>query len=94
MPLEHSPPARQTISQSQAQDVLNPTPRAPFDGTPAVLLLKAQLDRGPVKEGAAPSKEEGRVPRRSNSFLGVVNGFPGMSRTTFRGTGEVDEEEE
>ncbi|MBW0577022.1 hypothetical protein O181_116737, partial [Austropuccinia psidii MF-1] len=42
---------------------------------------------GPIKEGAAPSRKEGRVPRRSNSFSGVVGGFPGMSRTTFRGPG-------
>ncbi|MBW0573893.1 hypothetical protein O181_113608, partial [Austropuccinia psidii MF-1] len=43
---------------------------------------------GPIKEGAAPSRKEGRVPRRSNSFSGVVGRFPGMSRTTFRGPGE------
>ncbi|MBW0575657.1 hypothetical protein O181_115372 [Austropuccinia psidii MF-1] len=83
MPIENSPPARQTRSQARAQAVLTPTPRAPLDGTPAVPPLKAQLDRGPIKEGAAPSRKEGRVPRRSNSFSGVVGGFPGMSRTTF-----------
>ncbi|MBW0549854.1 hypothetical protein O181_089569 [Austropuccinia psidii MF-1] len=33
--------------------------------------LKAQLDRGPIKEGAAPSRKKGRVQRRSNSFSGV-----------------------
>ncbi|MBW0535062.1 hypothetical protein O181_074777 [Austropuccinia psidii MF-1] len=68
--------------------------KAPLDGTPAVPPLKAQLDRGPIKEGAAPSRKEGRVPRRSNFFSGVVGGFPGMSRTTFRGPGEEGEEEE
>ncbi|MBW0506316.1 hypothetical protein O181_046031 [Austropuccinia psidii MF-1] len=94
MPLQHSPPARQTRSQARAKAVLTPTPRAPLDGTPAVPPLKAQLDRGPIKEGAAPSRKEGRVPRRSNSFSGVVGGFPGMSRTTFRGPGEDGEEEE
>ncbi|MBW0504886.1 hypothetical protein O181_044601 [Austropuccinia psidii MF-1] len=73
MPLQHSPPARQTRSQAQAQAVLTPTPRAPLDGTPAVPPLKAQLDRGPIKEGAVPSRKEGRVPRRSNSFSGVVH---------------------
>ncbi|MBW0477257.1 hypothetical protein O181_016972 [Austropuccinia psidii MF-1] len=78
MPLQHSPPARQTRSQA----VLTPTPRAPLDGTPAVPPLKAQ------------SRKEGRVPRRSNSFSGVVGSFPGMSRTTFRGPGEDGEEEE
>ncbi|MBW0591243.1 hypothetical protein O181_130958, partial [Austropuccinia psidii MF-1] len=45
-------------------------------------------------EGAAPSRKEGRVPRRSNSFSGVVGGFPGMSRTSFKGPGEDGEEEE
>ncbi|MBW0488504.1 hypothetical protein O181_028219 [Austropuccinia psidii MF-1] len=59
MPLQHSPPARQTRSQARSQAVLTPTPRAPLDGTPAVLPMKAQLDRGPVKEGAEPSKKEG-----------------------------------
>ena len=34
------------------------------------------------------------MPRRSNSFSGVVGGFPGMSRTSFKGPGEDGEEEE
>ncbi|MBW0523175.1 hypothetical protein O181_062890 [Austropuccinia psidii MF-1] len=37
---------------------------------------------------------EGRGTRRSNSFLGVVSGFPGLSRTSFKGPGEDSEEEE
>ncbi|MBW0573357.1 hypothetical protein O181_113072 [Austropuccinia psidii MF-1] len=78
MPLQHSPPARQTRSQAQAQDFLTPTPRAPLNETPEVPPLKAQLDRGPIKEGEAPSRKEGRVPRRSTSFSGVVGGFLGM----------------
>ncbi|MBW0548557.1 hypothetical protein O181_088272 [Austropuccinia psidii MF-1] len=94
MPLHHSPPARQTRSQARTQAVLTPTPRAPLDGTPSVSQLMAKLDRGPILEGAAPFRKEGRVPRRSNSFSGVVGGFPGMSRTTFRGPGEDGEEEE
>ncbi|MBW0552482.1 hypothetical protein O181_092197 [Austropuccinia psidii MF-1] len=36
MPIQHSPPARQTRSQDRAQAVLTPTPRAPLDGSPAV----------------------------------------------------------
>ncbi|MBW0588005.1 hypothetical protein O181_127720 [Austropuccinia psidii MF-1] len=94
MPLKHSPPSRKTRSQAQAQAALTPTPRAPLDGTPAVPPLKAQLDRGPIKEEGAPSRKEGRVPRRSNHFSGVVGGSQGMSRTTFRGTGEDGEEKE
>ncbi|MBW0589727.1 hypothetical protein O181_129442 [Austropuccinia psidii MF-1] len=88
MPLQHSPPARQTRSQAQTQAVLTPTPRVPLDGTPAVPQLRAQLDRGPRMEGAAPSRKEGRVPRRSNSFSGVVESFPGISSTSLKGPGE------
>ncbi|MBW0575872.1 hypothetical protein O181_115587 [Austropuccinia psidii MF-1] len=94
MPLQHSPPARQTRSQARTQAVLTPTPRVPLDGTPAVPQLRAQLDRGPRMEGAAPSRKEGRVPRRSNSFSGVVGSFPGISRTSLKGPGEDGEEEE
>ncbi|MBW0570295.1 hypothetical protein O181_110010 [Austropuccinia psidii MF-1] len=35
MPVQHSPPARQTRSQARAQASLTQTPRAPLDGTPA-----------------------------------------------------------
>ncbi|MBW0467678.1 hypothetical protein O181_007393 [Austropuccinia psidii MF-1] len=38
--------------------------------------------------------KEGRGPRRSISVSGVVGSFPGLSRTTFKGTGEDYEEEE
>ncbi|MBW0527831.1 hypothetical protein O181_067546 [Austropuccinia psidii MF-1] len=54
----------------------------------------AKLERGPNLEGAAPSRKEGRGPRRSSSFSGVVGGFPVTSRTIFRGPGEDGEEEE
>ncbi|MBW0489350.1 hypothetical protein O181_029065 [Austropuccinia psidii MF-1] len=40
------------------------------------------------------SRKEGRVPRRSSSFSGVVGRFLGASRTTFRGPGQDGEEEE
>ncbi|MBW0532329.1 hypothetical protein O181_072044 [Austropuccinia psidii MF-1] len=45
-------------------------------------------------EGAAPSRKEGRGPRRSASLSGVVGGFTRLSRTTFKGPGEDGEEEE
>ncbi|MBW0562139.1 hypothetical protein O181_101854 [Austropuccinia psidii MF-1] len=45
-------------------------------------------------EGAAPSRKEGTVPKRSSSFSGVVGGFPGLSRTTLKGPDEDGEEEE
>ncbi|MBW0469619.1 hypothetical protein O181_009334 [Austropuccinia psidii MF-1] len=43
-------------------------------------------------EGAALSRKEGRGPRRSNSFSGVVDRFSGLSRTPFKGSGEEEEE--
>ncbi|MBW0540562.1 hypothetical protein O181_080277 [Austropuccinia psidii MF-1] len=45
MPIQHSPPARQTRSQARTQAVFTPTSRAPLDGTPEVPQLRAQLDR-------------------------------------------------
>ncbi|MBW0471168.1 hypothetical protein O181_010883 [Austropuccinia psidii MF-1] len=81
-------------SQARAQSVLTPTPRVSIGSTPAVPQLRAQLDGGPHLEGAAPSRKEGREQRRSSSFSGVVGVFPGLSRTTFKGTGEDGEEEE
>ncbi|MBW0555793.1 hypothetical protein O181_095508 [Austropuccinia psidii MF-1] len=45
-------------------------------------------------EGAAPSRKEGRRPRRSSSFSGVVGRFPGLSRTSLKVPGEDDENEE
>ncbi|MBW0574545.1 hypothetical protein O181_114260 [Austropuccinia psidii MF-1] len=94
MPTQHSPPARQTRSQPRTEAVLTPTQRAPLDGSIVVSQLRAKLDRGPILEGAAPSRKEGRGPRISNSFSGVAGGFPGASRTIFRGPGEDGEEEE
>ncbi|MBW0493117.1 hypothetical protein O181_032832 [Austropuccinia psidii MF-1] len=71
--MQHTPPARKTRSQARAQYVHTPTPRAALDGTPAVPQLRVQLDRGPCREGAAPSRKEGKGPRRSRSFSGVEN---------------------
>ncbi|MBW0486198.1 hypothetical protein O181_025913 [Austropuccinia psidii MF-1] len=94
MPFQHSPPERHTISHTRAQSDLTPTPRAPLDGTPEIPQLRAHLDRGPAMEGAEPSREEGRGTRRSDSFSGVAGAFSGISRTTLRGPGEDDAEEE
>ncbi|MBW0477575.1 hypothetical protein O181_017290 [Austropuccinia psidii MF-1] len=44
-------------------------------------------------EAAAPSRKEGRGPRRSIPLSGVGI-FPGIARTTFKGPGEDCEEEE
>ncbi|MBW0554398.1 hypothetical protein O181_094113 [Austropuccinia psidii MF-1] len=94
MPVENSPAARQTRSPARTQAVLTQTPRDPLVGTPAIPQLRAQLDRGPRMEGAAPFRKEGRLPRRSSSLSGVVGGFPGLSRTNLKVPGEDDEEEE
>ncbi|MBW0585255.1 hypothetical protein O181_124970 [Austropuccinia psidii MF-1] len=94
MPLQHSPPARHTRSQGRTQAVLTANPRAPLHGTTALSQLRAKLDRGPISEGAAPSRKKGRGPRRSISFSGVVGRFPGTLRTIFRGPGQDGEEEE
>ncbi|MBW0461466.1 hypothetical protein O181_001181 [Austropuccinia psidii MF-1] len=45
-------------------------------------------------EGEAPSRKEGRGPRRSRLFPGAVGTFPGMSKTSFKGLGEDGQEEE
>ncbi|MBW0526566.1 hypothetical protein O181_066281 [Austropuccinia psidii MF-1] len=94
MHVQHSPPARKTSSQARAQAVLTPAPSIPLDRTLVAPQLRAQLDKGSHLEGEAPSRKEGRVPRRSSSFPGVVLGFPGLSRTTFKGSSEDGEEEE
>ncbi|MBW0496703.1 hypothetical protein O181_036418 [Austropuccinia psidii MF-1] len=94
MPIQHSPSATQTTSQARTQAVFTPIHRAPLDGTPAGSQLRANLDRGPILEGAARSRKDGRIPRRSSSFSGVVGGVPGTSRTIFKGPGEDGEEEE
>ncbi|MBW0537488.1 hypothetical protein O181_077203 [Austropuccinia psidii MF-1] len=94
MHIQNSPPERQTRYQARTQSVLAPTPRAPLDGTLAVPQLRAHLDRGSNVEGAAASRKEGRVPRRSNSLSGVVGGFQGLSSTTLKGPGDDGEEEE
>ncbi|MBW0544524.1 hypothetical protein O181_084239 [Austropuccinia psidii MF-1] len=94
MPIQHSPPERQTRSQDRTQAFLTSTPRAPIEDTPEVPQLRAQLDRGPIMEGEAPSRSKGRGPRRSSSFSGVVRRFPGLSRTSIKVPIEDDEEEE
>ncbi|MBW0475811.1 hypothetical protein O181_015526 [Austropuccinia psidii MF-1] len=45
-------------------------------------------------EREAPSRKEARGSRRSSAFLGVVGGFPRLSRTSLKVPGEDDEEEE
>ncbi|MBW0495638.1 hypothetical protein O181_035353 [Austropuccinia psidii MF-1] len=57
MPVQHSPPARQTGSQARAQAVLTSMPRDPLDGSPAVPQLSTHLDRGQTVEGRKRAKK-------------------------------------
>ncbi|MBW0532075.1 hypothetical protein O181_071790 [Austropuccinia psidii MF-1] len=45
MPVQHSPPARQTRSQARAQAIITPTPRAPLDG------ISKTTFKGPGEDG-------------------------------------------
>ncbi|MBW0461528.1 hypothetical protein O181_001243 [Austropuccinia psidii MF-1] len=55
MAVQNRTPAKNTRSQRH-QAVLNPTARAPFDGTPSVHQLSEKFDRGPPIKGAEPSR--------------------------------------
>ncbi|MBW0509391.1 hypothetical protein O181_049106 [Austropuccinia psidii MF-1] len=58
MPIQHSPPERQTRSQVRAEAALTPTPRAPLDGTSAVPQLRAQFGRRSIiQEGRKRAKK-------------------------------------
>ncbi|MBW0546169.1 hypothetical protein O181_085884 [Austropuccinia psidii MF-1] len=66
MPVQLSPPARETISHSRTKAFFTPKPRVCLNGTPAVTQLRTHSDR------EAPSRKEGRGPRRSNQFPRLV----------------------
>ncbi|MBW0518452.1 hypothetical protein O181_058167 [Austropuccinia psidii MF-1] len=87
MPVQYSPPARQTRSQTRAEVVLTPAPQAPLTGTPAAPQLRAHLERGPNLEGRKGDKKIKFLFRSSWCFSG-------LSRTTFKGPGEDGEEEQ
>ncbi|MBW0577962.1 hypothetical protein O181_117677 [Austropuccinia psidii MF-1] len=91
MPIQHSPPAKNTRSQ-RIPAALTPTARAPLDCTPSVHKLSSNLDRGPPMEGEAPSRG-GMKSRRSRSFSGLLSGYPGMSEGARASLGEVEDEE-
>ncbi|MBW0589981.1 hypothetical protein O181_129696 [Austropuccinia psidii MF-1] len=93
MPVQHSPPARNTRSQRNPA-VLTPTARVPLDRTRSVHQLSANLARGPPIEGATPSRRGGMKSRRSRSFSGLLGGYPGMSGGARARIGEVEDEEE
>ncbi|MBW0527716.1 hypothetical protein O181_067431 [Austropuccinia psidii MF-1] len=92
MPVQHSPPAKNTRSQRH-QAVLNPTERVPLDNTPSVHQLSANLNRGPPMEGAEPSRRGGVKSRRSRSFSGLLCGYPSIPQGPRRRSGEAEYEE-
>ncbi|MBW0561552.1 hypothetical protein O181_101267 [Austropuccinia psidii MF-1] len=92
MPVQHSPPAKNTRSQRNPA-FLTPTARVPLDHTPSVHQLSANLDRGPQMEGAAPSRRGGMKSRRSRAFSCLLVGYPGMSEGARSRLGEVEDEE-
>ncbi|MBW0580255.1 hypothetical protein O181_119970 [Austropuccinia psidii MF-1] len=71
MPVQHSPPTKNTRSQRH-EAVLTFTARAPLDHTPPVHKLSENLDRGPPMEGEAPSRRGVMKSRRSRSFYGLL----------------------
>ncbi|MBW0504258.1 hypothetical protein O181_043973 [Austropuccinia psidii MF-1] len=92
MPVQHSPPAKNTRSQRNPV-VLTPTAMVPLDNKPSVHQLSANLDRGPPMEGAAPSRRGGMKSRRSVFFSGLLGGYPGMSEGARARLGEFEDGE-
>ncbi|MBW0565199.1 hypothetical protein O181_104914 [Austropuccinia psidii MF-1] len=92
MPVQHSPPARNTRYQRNPA-FLTPTSRVPLDCTQSVHQLSANLDRGPPMEGEAPSIRGGMKYRRSRAFSGLLGGYPGMSEVARARLGEAEDEE-
>ncbi|MBW0576556.1 hypothetical protein O181_116271 [Austropuccinia psidii MF-1] len=92
MPVQHSPPAKNTRSQRNPA-VLTPTARFPLDHTPPVHKLSANLDGGPPMEGAAPSRRGGMKSRISRSFSGLLSGYPSTPQGPRSRSGEAEDEE-
>ncbi|MBW0574869.1 hypothetical protein O181_114584 [Austropuccinia psidii MF-1] len=86
MPVQNSPPAKNTRSQRNPA-VLTFTARVPLDLTPTVHQLSGNLDRGP------PTRRGGMKPRRSRSFSGLLGGYPGISEGARARLGEAEDEE-
>ncbi|MBW0568254.1 hypothetical protein O181_107969 [Austropuccinia psidii MF-1] len=92
MPVQHSPPAKNTRSQRNPA-VLTPTARVPLERIPSAHQLSENLDRGPPMEEEAPSRREGMKSRRSRSFSGLLGGYPGISEGARATLGEAEDEE-
>ncbi|MBW0520451.1 hypothetical protein O181_060166 [Austropuccinia psidii MF-1] len=83
MPVQHSPPAKNTRSQ-RIPAVLTPTARAPLEHTPSVQQLSANLDRGPPMVGGAPSG------RGAREILGEVEEEEGEESVEEEDSGETE----
>ncbi|MBW0585308.1 hypothetical protein O181_125023 [Austropuccinia psidii MF-1] len=92
MPVQDSPPAKNTRSQRNTA-FLTPTERVPLDRTPSVHQLSANFDRGPPMEGEAPSRRGVMKSRRSRSFSGLLESYPGISEGARARLGEAEDEE-
>ncbi|MBW0539371.1 hypothetical protein O181_079086 [Austropuccinia psidii MF-1] len=92
MPVQHSPPAKNTRSQRH-QAVLTPTARAPLDRTPSVYKLSENLDRGRPMEGEATSRRGGVKSRISRSFSGLLGSYPSISQGARNRSGEAEDEQ-
>ncbi|MBW0582650.1 hypothetical protein O181_122365 [Austropuccinia psidii MF-1] len=92
MPVQHSPPAKNTRSQRH-QAVLTPTARAPLDCTPSVHQMCSNLDRGTTMEGVAHFRRGGVKSRRSRSSSGLLCGYPSIPRGPRSRSGEAEDEE-
>ncbi|MBW0513114.1 hypothetical protein O181_052829 [Austropuccinia psidii MF-1] len=91
MPVQHSPPAKNSSSQRNPA-VLTPTARVPLDCTPSVHKLSANLYRGLPMEGAAPSRRGGMKSRRPRSLSGLLGGYPGISEGARERLREAEDE--
>ncbi|MBW0567575.1 hypothetical protein O181_107290 [Austropuccinia psidii MF-1] len=92
IPIKNSPPAKNTRSQRH-QAVLTPTARVPLDCTPSAPQQSVNLDRGPPREGEAPSRRGGVKSRRSRSFSGFLGGYPSISQRPRTLSGEAEDED-
>ncbi|MBW0562868.1 hypothetical protein O181_102583 [Austropuccinia psidii MF-1] len=92
MPVQNSPPAKNTRSQIH-QAVLTPTERAPLDRTPSVHQLSSNLDRGPPMEGEPLFRRGGVKSRRTISFPVLLGGYPSISQGPRNRSGEAEDEQ-
>ncbi|MBW0499012.1 hypothetical protein O181_038727 [Austropuccinia psidii MF-1] len=92
MPVQHSPPAKNTRSQRNPA-ILTPTARVPIDCIPSVHQPSTNLERGPPIDGAEPSRRGGMKSRRSRSFSGLLGGYLGISEDARERLGDFEDEE-